>query len=189
MPGWLVIFPGYCQIPYLSSLRASTTRSAYHSHANDMASTSFTINGERASVETDPETPALWIIRDHLGLTGTKYGCGKAVCGACTIHLDGNPVRACSLPVSALAGKTITTIEGLSTDGRHPLQDAWIAAQAPQCGYCQPGQIMQAAALLDQNPQPTRAEIMAHMQGNLCRCGAYLRIRQAIESVAQNESL
>jgi isoquinoline 1-oxidoreductase alpha subunit len=154
-----------------------------------MASISFTINGTRATVDAEPATPALWVIRDHLGLTGTKYGCGKAVCGACTIHLDGNPVRACALPVSALAGKRVTTIEGLSAAGDHPLQRAWIAAQAPQCGYCQPGQLMQAAALLEENPQPTRTEIMTHMQGNLCRCGAYLRIRQAIESVAQNNTL
>jgi isoquinoline 1-oxidoreductase alpha subunit len=154
-----------------------------------MANISFEINGERATVEAEPTTPALWVIRDHLGLTGTKYGCGKAVCGTCTIHLNGNPIRACVVPVSALEGKRVTTIEGLSADGPHPLQEAWIAAQAPQCGYCQPGQIMQAAALLAENDRPTRAEIAAHMRGNLCRCGAYLRIRQAIESVAQNPSL
>lgn len=163
--------------------------SAFHPTRTHMANITFIINGERAAVEAEPTTPALWVIRDHLGLMGTKYGCGKAVCGACTIHLDGNPVRACALPVSALDGKRVTTIEGLSAGGLHPLQEAWIAAQAPQCGYCQPGQIMQAAALLAENERPSRQEIMTHMQGNLCRCGAYLRIRQAIESVAQNQSL
>ena len=151
-----------------------------------MANFSFFINGEKTNVNTEPDTPILWVIREHLGLTGTKYSCGKAVCGACTIHVDGDPVRACVTPVAAFAGRNITTIEGLSKEGLHPLQEAWIKAQAPQCGYCQPGQIMQAASLLEKNKNPDRDEIKSHMSGNLCRCGAYLRILKAIESVAQN---
>lgn len=150
-----------------------------------MASITFLINGEKVSVEVDPNTPILWIIREHLGLTGTKYGCGKSVCGACTIHLDGNAVRACVTPVKVFEGKQITTIEGLSEDNSHPLQLAWIEAQAPQCGYCQPGQIMQAATLIEKNKKPSREEIISHMSGNLCRCGAYMRILKAIESVTQ----
>ena len=150
-----------------------------------MVSISFFINGEKVSVNTGPDTPGLWVIREHLGLTGTKFGCGKSVCGACTIHLDGNPIRACVTPVKAFEGKQITTIEGLSDDCSHPLQLAWIEAQAPQCGYCQPGQIMQAATLLEKNKKPSREEIISHMSGNLCRCGAYMRILKAIETVAQ----
>lgn len=150
-----------------------------------MEKISFQINGKQVAINAEPDTPILWIIREQLGLTGTKYSCGKALCGSCTIHMDGDPVRACVTPVSISEGKNITTIEGLSKKDIHPLQKAWIAAQAPQCGYCQPGQIMQAAILLETNKNPTREEIITHMNGNLCRCGAYLRILKAIESVTQ----
>ena len=143
------------------------------------------INGEKRTVEADSGTSLLWVLREHLGLTGTKYGCGKALCGSCTIHMDGNPVRACVTPASVAEGRQITTIEGLSEDGTHPLQLAWIDAQVPQCGYCQSGQIMQAAALLEKNKQPSRDEIISYMNGNLCRCGTYMRIIKAIEQVAK----
>jgi isoquinoline 1-oxidoreductase subunit alpha len=124
-------------------------------------------------------------LREHLKLTGTKFGCGIAACGACTVHIDGEPTRSCAMPISQVAGKSVTTIEGLSPDGNHPLQKAWIAEQVPQCGYCQSGQIMQAAALLAANKKPTRAEIVAHMDGNICRCGTYLRIISAIQRAAR----
>lgn len=150
-----------------------------------MANTTFTVNGQEKTVEVKPGTPLLWVLREHLGLTGTKYSCGKAVCGACTVHLDGNPIRACITPVSLAKGRNVTTIEGLSDDGSHPLQQAWIEAQVPQCGYCQSGQIMQAAALLDRNQNPSREEIISYMNGNLCRCGTYMRIIKAIEIVAK----
>jgi len=127
----------------------------------------------------------LWVLRDTLGLTGTKYGCGIAQCGACTVHVNGEPVRSCSTPVSAAEGKRVTTIEGLSPDASHPLQKAWVAEQVPQCGYCQSGQIMQAAALLAKNANPSRAEIVKHMNGNICRCGTYHRIAAAIERAAR----
>ncbi len=147
-----------------------------------MPSYDLHINGEMQTVDVAQGTPLLWVLREHLGLTGTKYGCGIAQCGSCTIHLDGNPVRACILLVERLAiGQKITTIEGLSPDGSHPVQQAWVAAQAPQCGYCQSGQIMQAVALLRKNPAPSREEIKTYMKGNLCRCGTYLRIIKAIE--------
>ncbi len=140
------------------------------------------INGETRTAEVPGGTSLLWVIREHLGLMGTKYGCGIAQCGACTLHVDGDPVRACVLSVEqASKGQKIVTIEGLSTDGRHPVQKAWIEAQAPQCGYCQSGQIMQAVALLQTTPHPTRDEIKRYMNGNLCRCGTYLRILEAIE--------
>jgi isoquinoline 1-oxidoreductase alpha subunit len=131
------------------------------------------------------DTPLLWALRDYLGLSGTKYGCGIAQCGACTVHVNGQPVRSCVTPVSAVAGRRVTTIEGLSEKGDHPLQKAWIAEQVPQCGYCQSGQIMQAAALLAKNPRPTREQIVVHMDGNLCRCGTYGRIVRAIERAAK----
>jgi isoquinoline 1-oxidoreductase alpha subunit len=140
----------------------------------------LTINGQAAQVDATPDTPLLWVLRDTLGLTGTKYGCGMAQCGACTVHVDGEAVRSCSFPVSAAAGKQITTIEGLSADGSHPLQKAWVAVQAPQCGYCQSGQIMQAAALLQKTPAPTDQDIDRAMAGNICRCGTYGRIKAAI---------
>src|SRR3974390_3342290 len=133
--------------------------------------TTFTINGKSVDVTAEPDTPLLWVIREHLKLTGTKFGCGVAQCGACTVHIDGEPTRSCSVQPSAVAGKSITTIEGLSADTSHPLQKAWIAEQVPQCGYCQSGQIMQAATLLAGNKHPSRDQIIAHMDGNICRCG------------------
>jgi isoquinoline 1-oxidoreductase alpha subunit len=143
------------------------------------------VNGTTQTVEADDTTPLLWVLREHLGLTGTKFGCGIAQCGACTVHVDGIPMRSCVTPVSAVTGKHITTIEGLSPAADHPLQQAWIAEQVPQCGYCQSGQIMQAAALLANVKQPTREQIVSHMDGNLCRCGTYHRIVRAIERAAR----
>ncbi|HXP72517.1 MAG TPA: (2Fe-2S)-binding protein [Stellaceae bacterium] len=145
----------------------------------------FTVNGERKQVEVGPDTPLLWILREHLGLTGTKFGCGIAACGACTVHLDGQPVRACATPAALVEGHAVTTIEGLSPDGSHPLQKAWVAEQVPQCGYCQSGQIMMASALLAENKKPSRAEIVEHMNGNICRCGTYLKIVAAIDRAAR----
>jgi aerobic-type carbon monoxide dehydrogenase small subunit (CoxS/CutS family) len=144
----------------------------------------LTINGKPQSVDVSPDTPLLWVIRDSLGMTGTKYGCGVGQCGACTVHLDGQAVRSCSTPVSAAGGRKVTTIEGLSADGSHPVQRAWVDIQVPQCGYCQSGQIMQAAALLAQTPKPTDAQIDTAMAGNVCRCGTYQRIRTAIHRAA-----
>jgi len=146
---------------------------------------SFTLNGKPASADVAPDTPLLWVIRDTLGMTGTKFGCGMSQCGACTVHLNGNPIRSCVTPVSSVAGKKITTIEGLSQNGDHPLQKAWVEEQVPQCGYCQSGQIMQAAALLAKNKKPSREQIVAHMSGNLCRCGTYNRIIAAIQRAAK----
>jgi aerobic-type carbon monoxide dehydrogenase small subunit (CoxS/CutS family) len=140
----------------------------------------LTINGRRRTVEVEPDTPLLWVLRDQLGLTGTKYGCGSGLCGACTVHLDGKAVPSCMVPVSAAAKRKVTTIEGLSADRSHALQRAWIAEEVPQCGYCQSGQIMAAAALLATSPRPTDADIDAAMAGVLCRCGTYQRIRRAI---------
>jgi len=142
---------------------------------------SINVNGKQHDIDTDPDTPLLWVIRDILGLTGTKYGCGRSLCGACTAHLDGNPIRTCVVPVSAAVGKNITTIEGLSENNNHPVQLAWLAEQVPQCGYCQSGQIMTAAALLAKTPNPSDIEINAFMSGNICRCGTYDRIRRAIK--------
>ena len=147
-------------------------------------SISFTINGKKASVDADADTPLLWVVRDHLQLTGTKFGCGAGLCGACTVHVDGKAVRSCQTAVSNVAGKKVTTIEGLSSNGTHPLQTAWVEEQVPQCGYCQSGQIMQAAALLQEKPKPTREDIVAAMDGNLCRCGTYTRIIAAIQKAA-----
>jgi isoquinoline 1-oxidoreductase alpha subunit len=144
-----------------------------------------TVNGQLYAVEAAPDTPLLWVLRDTLGLTGTKYSCGQGLCGACTVHIDGEPFRSCVTPIASVDGKSITTIEGLSPDGTHPLQVAWIEEQVPQCGYCQPGQIMTAAALLAKTPQPTDDDIDAAMAGNLCRCGTYQRIRRAIHRVAE----
>ena len=144
----------------------------------------FVVNGAEAYSEQPGDTPLLWVIREELGLTGTKFGCGIAQCGACTVHVNGTPVRSCATPVSAAAGKKITTIEGLSPAADHPLQKAWIAEQVPQCGYCQSGQIMSAADLLSQKPKPTRDEIVEHMNTNICRCGTYQRIVRAIERAA-----
>jgi isoquinoline 1-oxidoreductase alpha subunit len=145
----------------------------------------FTLNGKPASVDAEPGTPLLWVIRDHLKMTGTKYGCGAGLCGACTVHIDGRAVRSCQTPASAVAGKSVMTIEGLSPDSSHPLQKAWVAEQVPQCGYCQSGQIMKAAELLAQNPKPTREQIVTHMDGNICRCGTYNRILAAIQRASQ----
>lgn len=145
---------------------------------------SLTVNGTSQRVDVSPDTPLLWVLRDHLGLTGTKYGCGMALCGACTVHVDGQAVRSCVMPISAAAGKSVLTIEGLSRDGSHPLQQAWIAEEVPQCGYCQSGQIMAAAVLLRENPRPSDADIDDAMSGNICRCGTYQRIRRAIHRAA-----
>ncbi len=147
-------------------------------------SITMNVNGREQTVDVDPETPLLWVLRDALGLTGTKYGCGEAHCGACTVHLDDKPIRACVAPVSRAAGKRVTTIEGLSATGDHPLQRAWVELGVPQCGYCQAGQIMTAAALLRAKPKPTDDEIDQSMAGNLCRCGTYVRIRAAIRKAA-----
>jgi isoquinoline 1-oxidoreductase alpha subunit len=150
-----------------------------------MASFAFSLNGKPVRVEAEPDAPLLWVVREHLKLTGTKFGCGIAQCGACTVHIEGNPTRSCVTPVSSVAGKKVTTIERLSPDSSHALQKAWIAEQVPQCGYCQSGQIMQAAALLAKNPKPTRDEIVAHMNGNICRCGTYARIVRAIQRASR----
>jgi isoquinoline 1-oxidoreductase subunit alpha len=144
----------------------------------------LTVNGRKRSVDVDPDMPLLWVLRDVLGLTGTKYGCGIASCGACTVHLEGQPVRSCSTPVSEAAGKRVTTIEGLHPKGLHAVQQAWVAHNVPQCGYCQSGQIMAAAALLEEKPSPTDADIDAALSGNLCRCGTYPRIRAAVKDAA-----
>jgi len=142
------------------------------------------LNGRDTTLDVDEDVPLLWVLREIAGLTGTKYGCGMALCGACTVHLEGAPVRSCVTPVAAASGKRVTTIEGLSSDNSHPVQRAWIELDVPQCGYCQSGQIMSAAALLAQNPQPTDADIDAAMSGNICRCGTYQRIRAAIHRAA-----
>jgi isoquinoline 1-oxidoreductase alpha subunit len=149
-----------------------------------MSAISFTINGKKARVDAEPDTPLLWVVRDHLKLTGTKFGCGAGLCGACTVHVNGKAMRSCQVHVSMVAGKKVTTIEGLSAKAAHPLQKAWVEEQVPQCGYCQSGQIMQAAALLKAKPKPTRDDIIAAMDGNLCRCGTYHRIIAAIQRAA-----
>ena len=148
----------------------------------------LTLNGQAVSLDVDSDMPLLWAIRDLQGLTGTKYGCGKALCGACNVHVDGQVMRSCVLPVSAAAGKNVTTIEGLSKDGNHPVQVVWRELNVAQCGYCQPGQIMSAVALLERTPKPSDDEIDAAMSGNICRCGTYTRIRQAIHKVAEGQS-
>jgi len=147
--------------------------------------TSFFVNGKPVKVDDDPATPLLWVLRDSLGLTGTKFGCGMALCGACTVHLDGQAIRSCVAPLSRVEGKRVTTIEGLSTNLSHPLQRAWIEVDVPQCGYCQSGQIMSAAVLLRENPKPTDKDIDEAMSGNICRCGTYTRIRRAIHRAAE----
>ena len=148
------------------------------------------VNGVAREVDVDPATPLLWVIREQLQLTGTKFGCGISQCGACTVHLDGKPVRSCTLPVGSAFGSAVTTIEGIADgDNLHPVQEAWIAEQVPQCGYCQSGQIMSAVALLRDNPSPTDADIDAAMSGNICRCGTYQRIRRAIKNVAESSAL
>ena len=149
-----------------------------------MKSVTFILNGKNATVEVEPDKPLLWALREDLGLTGTKYGCGMAICGCCTVHLDGDSVRSCVTPMSRVEGKRVTTIEGLSKDLSHPVQRAWMEIQVPQCGYCQPGQMMSAACLLAQNPKPSETEIDEAMSGNLCRCGTYQRVRKAIQRAA-----
>ena len=151
-----------------------------------MATINLNINGKKQVVDVDPKTPVLWVLRDHLNLVGTKYGCGMAQCGACTILMDGNAVRSCTLPVSSVANKKITTIEGLSENGDHPVQTAWLEHDVPQCGYCQAGQIMTAVALLKKNSNPSDEEIETAMNGNICRCGTYLRIKAAIKTAAKS---
>jgi isoquinoline 1-oxidoreductase subunit alpha len=150
-----------------------------------MPAVAFTINSKAVSVEAEPDTPLLWVVREHLKLTGTKFGCGSGLCGACTVHVDGRAVRSCQVPMDQVSGKKVTTIEGLSPTSNHPLQKAWIAEQVPQCGYCQSGQIMQAAELLAKTRRPTRDQIVAHMDGNICRCGTYPRIVRAIDRAAR----
>ena len=145
----------------------------------------FEVNGQHQSVDVDPQTPLLWVLRDALNLTGTKYGCGIAACGACTVHVDGLPARSCSYPVGSVAGKKITTIEGLSTNHSHPVQQAWIEEQVPQCGYCQSGQIMTAVAFLQKNPKPTAADVDNAMSNNICRCGTAQRMRKAVLNAAE----
>jgi len=145
----------------------------------------FQVNGQAVSVDAEPETPLLWALREHLKLTGTKYGCGAGLCGACTVHVNGKAVKACLTAISSIQGAAVITIEGLSSDSSHPLQKAWIAEQTPQCGYCQSGQIMKAAELLQNNPRPTREQIVRHMDGNICRCGTYNRIIAAIQRASQ----
>ncbi len=145
-----------------------------------MASYSINVNGEKRTVDVSPDTPLLWVLRDSLGLVGTKYGCGIAQCGACTVHLNGTAVRSCSLPISTVKEANITTIEGLSKEGDHPVQQAWMEVDVPQCGYCQAGQIMTASALLAKTPKPTDAQIETAMNGNICRCGTYHRVKEAI---------
>ena len=149
-----------------------------------MASFNLNVNGKQQQVEVDPATPMLWVLRDHLKLVGTKYGCGIAQCGACTIHLDGSATSSCMLPVSAIGDKAVVTIEGLSEEADHPVQQAWLEHDVPQCGYCQAGQIMTAAAFLKQNPSPSDEEIESAMNGNICRCGTYLRIKAAVKTAA-----
>ena len=151
-----------------------------------MASFNIKINGKQQQVNVEPDTPVLWVLRDHLKLVGTKFGCGIAQCGACTIHVDGVATRSCSLPISGVGDKSLTTIEGLSENGDHPVQQAWIQHDVPQCGYCQTGQIMNAAALLKENPNPNDQEIDTAMNGNICRCGTYIRIKAAIKTAAGN---
>jgi isoquinoline 1-oxidoreductase subunit alpha len=146
------------------------------------------VNGKPVSVDAAPDTPLLWVLRDYLNLTGTKFGCGMALCGACTVHINGEASRSCVTPISAVAGKKITTIEGLSADGSHPVQQAWVEVDVPQCGYCQCGQIMSAAALLSKKAKPSDAEIDDFMSGNICRCGTYQRIRKAIHRAAEIQS-
>lgn len=150
-----------------------------------MATYNLTVNGQQHQVDVSPDTPILWVLRDHLDLVGTKFGCGIAQCGACTIHLDGNAVRSCTLPISAVGDQEVTTIEGLSEEGDHPVQEAWLEHDVPQCGYCQAGQIMTAVALLDSNPNPSEDEVTDAMNGNICRCGTYLRIRKAVQTAAE----
>jgi isoquinoline 1-oxidoreductase subunit alpha len=151
-----------------------------------MAIFSLNVNGKKQEVDVDPSTPVLWVLRDHLNLVGTKFGCGMAQCGACTIHVDGTATRSCMLPVSSVGDQKVTTIEGLSEKGDHPVQKAWLEHDVPQCGYCQAGQIMSAAALLKENPNPSDEQIETAMNGNICRCGTYVRIKAAVKTASKN---
>ncbi len=151
-----------------------------------MATYNINVNGQSKEVNVESDTPLLWVLRDSLGMVGTKYGCGISQCGACTVHIDGKAARSCSTPISSLDGKKITTIEGLSADGSHPVQQAWIEHDVPQCGYCQAGQIMSAAALIDSNKNPSDGDIAEAMNGNICRCGTYTRIKAAVKTAAKN---
>jgi isoquinoline 1-oxidoreductase alpha subunit len=151
----------------------------------NLASISFTVNGQRQTVDVPPQMPLLWVLRDTLGLTGTKFGCGMGLCGACTVHMDGQALRSCSTSISNVSGKRVTTIEGLSADGSHAVQQAWVEVDVPQCGYCQSGQIMSAAALLSRTPNPTDNDVDTAMRGNICRCGTYQSIRAAIHRAAR----
>ena len=153
-----------------------------------MASYTINVNGKQHQVDVDSDTPILWVLRDHLKLVGTKFGCGIAQCGACTIHANGNAIRSCSLPISAVNDMKLTTIEGLSENGDHPVQEAWLEHDVPQCGYCQAGQIMSASAFLERNPNPSEEEIAQAMNGNICRCGTYVRINQAVKAAAEKLS-
>ncbi len=154
-----------------------------------MANFNLKINGEQRQIDVDPTTPMLWVLRDHFQLVGTKYGCGIAQCGACTVHLGDNAVRSCQLPVSAVGDQAITTIEGLSENGDHPVQKAWLEIDVPQCGYCQAGQIMTASAFLKSNPNPTDEQIETAMNGNICRCGTYTRIKKAVKTAAKTANV
>ena len=167
-------------------MRKSLNLYHYNQKQSRMAQFNLTINGKASTVDVDPATPLLWVLRDHLNLVGTKYGCGVAACGACTVHVNGKATRSCILPVSTIADKKITTIEGLSEDGSHPLQLAWAEHDVPQCGYCQAGQIMSAASLLNENKNPKDEDIEAAMEGNICRCGTYTRIKAAIKTASKN---
>lgn len=158
-------------------------------YSSIMANFNLNINGDSVQIELDPSTPMLWVLRDHLKLVGTKYGCGIAQCGACTVHLDDQAVRSCQVPISSVGDKRITTIEGLSENGDHPVQKAWLEHDVYQCGYCQAGQIMSASALLKRNPNPSEAQIDTAMDGNICRCGTYTRIKKAIKSAAETENI
>lgn len=173
-------------VQVLSSIRTSDGNvNSIQRGEHGMQTTRISVNGKSVEVNADLNTPLLWVLREELGLTGTKFGCGMALCGACTVHVDGNAVRSCATPVKAVAGKRITTIEGLSSDRSHPVQKAWLEVQVPQCGYCQPGQMMSAAALVAVNSNPSDADIDDAMAGNLCRCGTYARIRKAIHVAAE----
>jgi aerobic-type carbon monoxide dehydrogenase small subunit (CoxS/CutS family) len=177
------------QVPLVSSSsmrRPTCCRIFPLAEGEDIMATTFTLNGKSTTVNVDPQMPLLWVLRDTLDLTGTKFGCGMALCGACTVHINGEAARSCITPVSSVQGKKVTTIEGLSADGSHPVQKAWIAEDVPQCGYCQSGQIMSAVALLAKKPKPTDADIDDAMSGNICRCGTYQRIRKAIHRAADS---
>jgi isoquinoline 1-oxidoreductase alpha subunit len=176
----LILFPLLILLPLFPLFRI------FPQNLQIMASFTLQINGQPKTVEADPDTPLLWVLRDHLQLVGTKYGCGIAQCGSCTIHLNGAAIRSCTLPVSAVGNAAVTTIEGLSEKGDHPVQKAWKEHDVPQCGYCQSGQIMTAAAFLENNPNPTDEEIAGIMHANLCRCGTYTRIKKAVKTASKS---